>query len=188
MTVRRSGVVALSAALVVLLVGPAAAGPEQQPPEVSARALAESVTTVDLRDAVTVPQLDGTVIPLEQREQQGARTTLTVSSDVLFAFASAEVTAEAAGRLRAQAAEVPVGAAVSVVGHTDAVGDDAANDALSLQRAEAVAAVLRAAAPSLVITAEGRGEREPVAPNSRGAEDDPEGRALNRRVVLTFEG
>lgn len=69
---------------------------------------------------------------------------------------------------------------VVVVGHTDRVGSDAANDVLARQRAEAVRAALlqRGIAPASV-TAEGRGEREPRFPTADGV---PEPR--NRRVEI----
>lgn len=183
---RRRALPVAVGALLLLPAAPLAA--QQATPDVPASELASSVATIDLDRAVRTIDLSGSVVPLEVTEQQGATTTVTVSSDVLFDFASATLTEAAAARLRTLAAEVPAGAAVAVVGHTDDVGEAAANDVLSLGRAEAVAAVLRSAAPGLSVTTEGRGEREPVAPNSSGGEDDPAGRASNRRVVLSYQG
>jgi len=69
----------------------------------------------------------------------------------------------------------------------DSVGDDAYNLNLSNQRAKAAGEVLRAAlATGTQITTEGRGAKEPVAPNSEGGKDSPEGRAKNRRVTVSF--
>lgn len=67
-----------------------------------------------------------------------------------------------------------------VEGHTDDVGAEASNEALSERRAAAVVAWLtgRGVAPGR-LEAVGRGEGEPVADNAT-----PEGRAQNRRVVL----
>jgi OOP family OmpA-OmpF porin len=70
---------------------------------------------------------------------------------------------------------------VQVVGHTDNVGKDDANQALSEARAQAVSAALTSQfgiAPDRV-AALGRGASQPVAPNT--AED---GRAKNRRVEI----
>jgi outer membrane protein OmpA-like peptidoglycan-associated protein len=69
---------------------------------------------------------------------------------------------------------------VDVYGHTDAVGGDAYNQALSEQRAGAVAALLEAdgVQPARVAT-RGFGRTRPVASNE--AED---GRAANRRVEI----
>ena len=75
-------------------------------------------------------------------------------------------------------------AQVSIGGHTDAKGDDAYNEGLSLRRARAVADRLQGPA-GRSLKAEGFGERRPVAPNVRpdGA-DDPAGRQKNRRVEI----
>jgi OOP family OmpA-OmpF porin len=72
-------------------------------------------------------------------------------------------------------------ATVSVVGHTDSVGDTAYNQTLSQQRAQAVASALQAAAPAQY-QVEGRGESEPVADEAGG----DAARAQNRRVTITF--
>jgi outer membrane protein OmpA-like peptidoglycan-associated protein len=70
---------------------------------------------------------------------------------------------------------------ITVTGHTDAVGSDAFNDALSLRRAERVRALLvdRGIAPA-GIEAVGRGRREPRVSTPAGV---PEPR--NRRVEIT---
>ena len=71
---------------------------------------------------------------------------------------------------------------ILVQGHTDDVGDDAANKALSERRAESVIAYLqsRGVARQRMI-AVGAGQDYPVAGN-----DTPEGRQLNRRVEITI--
>jgi outer membrane protein OmpA-like peptidoglycan-associated protein len=75
------------------------------------------------------------------------------------------------------------GGIVVIEGHTDGVGDAAANQRLSLQRAEAVRDQLAArgvAAGRMEV--HGRGEDLPVA-----GDETAEGRAVNRRVVVTLE-
>jgi outer membrane protein OmpA-like peptidoglycan-associated protein len=69
---------------------------------------------------------------------------------------------------------------VLVVGHTDAVGSHAANDALALQRAEAIRSELirRGIAPDNV-QAIARGKREPAVPTPDGVAE-----ARNRRVEI----
>jgi outer membrane protein OmpA-like peptidoglycan-associated protein len=69
---------------------------------------------------------------------------------------------------------------VLVVGHTDRVGGDPANDALSRQRAEVVrnALIARGVAPESVVSV-GRGEREAVVPTADGVAE-----ARNRRVEI----
>jgi outer membrane protein OmpA-like peptidoglycan-associated protein len=69
---------------------------------------------------------------------------------------------------------------IVLIGHTDRVGTDASNDALSLQRAERVQAELL----SLGIAAQrirlaGRGEREVLVPTADGVEEP-----RNRRVEV----
>jgi outer membrane protein OmpA-like peptidoglycan-associated protein len=68
-----------------------------------------------------------------------------------------------------------------IEGHTDNVGDDAANRALSEKRAAAVMRYLveRAGIDASRLEAKGFGESKPVASN-----DTPEGRQQNRRVEL----
>jgi len=68
-----------------------------------------------------------------------------------------------------------------VAGHTDAVGTDQYNDALSLRRAERVSALLVARGiPSDRITAVGRGKRELLVPTPDGVAEP-----RNRRVEIT---
>ncbi|MGA9412474.1 MAG: OmpA family protein [Roseobacter sp.] len=66
----------------------------------------------------------------------------------------------------------------SIAGHTDSVASDAYNLTLSRNRAEAVAAVARAAG-ARISTVTGYGERKPAASNAT-----PNGRAKNRRVEI----
>ena len=67
-----------------------------------------------------------------------------------------------------------------IVGHTDATADPAHNEALSLERADAIKAALVARGiDAKRLATSGAGEKKPVAAN-----DTPEGRALNRRVEL----
>jgi len=69
---------------------------------------------------------------------------------------------------------------VTVIGHTDRVGSDDDNDALSLQRAERVKQMLVALdVPADRIDVAGRGAREPLVATERGV-DEPR----NRRVEV----
>lgn len=101
---------------------------------------------------------------------------------VLFAFDSADLHANARRLL------MPVvkifnrypDLEVEVAGHTDSVGSDDYNQALSERRAEAVRRFLTDhGVPPGQVTARGYGESEPVASNDTG-----EGRQQNRRVEI----
>src|SRR5574340_25352 len=82
-------------------------------------------------------------------------------------------------RVLAEIAKRPV-PDVLVVGHTDAVGNDAFNDALGLQRAQTVrAALIKLGIPAGDVHAISRGKREPAVPTPDGV---PEPR--NRRVEI----
>lgn len=71
---------------------------------------------------------------------------------------------------------------IHVEGHTDAVGTDEANQILSEGRANSVRNdLIKRGVAAERITAEGKGEKEPVADN-----DTEEGRQLNRRVEFTI--
>ena len=72
---------------------------------------------------------------------------------------------------------------MTIVGHTDSLGDDQANLLLSLQRAQAVERWLTdRGVDAERLTAVGRGETEPIASN-----DTDEGRQLNRRIQVFIE-
>ena len=74
---------------------------------------------------------------------------------------------------------------MSIVGHTDSDGSDAFNDKLSLQRARKVSELLKKAGLNEKLTVKeitGKGEREPIAPNTTKG-----GKYLNRRVELLFD-
>jgi outer membrane protein OmpA-like peptidoglycan-associated protein len=74
------------------------------------------------------------------------------------------------------------GVTIHIVGHTDNVGSNYDNQILSEGRANAVRAdLIQRGIDASRITAEGKGETEPVADN-----DTDEGRQLNRRVEFTI--
>ncbi len=100
-----------------------------------------------------------------------------------FDFGSAVLKSESAANLPAivEAIRTAPPGVLRLEGHTDNVGDDARNQALSLARAEAVHTALIALDASLAarLKAEGFGETRPQARNTT-----LEGRAQNRRVEL----
>ena len=108
---------------------------------------------------------------------------------VNFAFDSAILTDRGQAALREIGSELIRAEdlnQISVEGHTDSVGSEEYNMALSRQRAEAVRNFLVANFPELSnsqFTIRGLGESQPVADNSTDA-----GRAQNRRVEIIVGG
>lgn len=112
----------------------------------------------------------------------GERLIVSMPQDILFATDSASLTGSLTADLQTLAASMNryPSSTITVVGHTDNVGDAGYNQQLSQRRAWAVADVLTRSgvAPSRV-SAVGRGEDQPVADNLTDA-----GRARNRRVEI----
>ncbi|WP_282040242.1 OmpA family protein [Halomonas alimentaria] len=107
---------------------------------------------------------------------------VTLSSDVTFAFDSAELRPGAASELNQVAGTLNNNpeVRVTIAGHTDAVGSNEYNLGLSQDRADSVASYLmsQGVAGDRMRTV-GYGEERPVATN-----ETDEGRALNRRVEI----
>lgn len=150
----------------------------------SVTALADNVTP--LTDNITA--LAPGITSMDTRTTEGEETVISLASDVLFEFGEASITDQAEARIRELVADAPDGATVLVHGHTDSVGEDDFNQRLSEDRAGTVADVIEAARPDLVLEVEGFGETDPVEPNEVDGEDNPEGRALNRRVEIRYDG
>lgn len=116
--------------------------------------------------------------------------TLTLGTDALFDFDKYNIKPSASARLNRLAADLRRVASVSsilLVGHTDSKGSEEYNFRLGQRRADAVAGYLAAkGVPTSLMTTQSRGELDPVAPNTLpNGRDNPQGRALNRRVVIT---
>ncbi|MGE0595649.1 MAG: OmpA family protein [Hyphomonadaceae bacterium] len=101
---------------------------------------------------------------------------------ILFDFNEATIKPESEAALRQLLAALNANAGMNVTieGHTDSVGEDAYNLALSERRAQSVVAWLtQNGVEAARMSAAGRGEAVPVANN-----DTADGRALNRRVEV----
>jgi outer membrane protein OmpA-like peptidoglycan-associated protein len=168
----------------VLAPAPAAAAPEPTDQEIAA-----SVQNLDHAGSIQDIDTAASIVPLRQERTDGSTTILRINADVLFEFGQHHLTpaartavAAVAGRLRGATGTV------RVIGYTDSLGTEADNMRLSRDRAESVRAELARTAGALRIEATGRGEADPVQPNTKNGEDNPEGRAENRRVEITFQG
>ena len=123
--------------------------------------------------------------------EDGEADEMEMLADVLFSFGSAQLNDAALESLSSVAAIIDEYPSVTIVGHTDSIGSESANEALGLLRAEAVRNYLIENSDMTVetITVESAGETDPKTPNlNEDGSDNPEGRALNRRVVFVFEG
>ena len=123
-------------------------------------------------------------IPGAVVERVGEGIQVTFDSGLLFDFDSDVVRTEARTNLRNLAASLDKypGSDLLIAGHTDSVGTDAYNLALSQRRSEAAVAYLSSQGVSRSrMTSRGLGETEPVAPN-----DSDAGRSKNRRVEVAI--
>lgn len=120
--------------------------------------------------------------------QPRALDAMVFPSVALFERRSAEITADGKMLLEKSIVkahdELRKAVFIAIVGHTDDVGDDAYNQTLSEQRANAVRDYLVGGGtdPGKIVTW-GAGEKEPIASNAT-----PEGRAENRRVEVLVLG
>lgn len=157
----------------------------------SRAALADNLDKSEARNATlthNVAELSGS---LAQQQAHGRELEGTLQHaeqlglDIGFRTNDDSVTAKSMSpllKLGALVASMP-DATVRVAGYADARGSDAYNDALSLRRAESVAAVLSSAGvPRERILLEAHGKTEASA-----AAGDVDGYALDRRVTVRLE-
>lgn len=132
----------------------------------------------ELRDSMA-----GSGVVVERTAPDEVR--LRAPSDITFAFNRADVRYEFVPRVRDVARTLLHYPEMSVVviGHADAIGPDAYNQALSERRAQAVGAVLLNNGVDYArIGTRGMGEWEPIASNATEW-----GRAQNRRVEIRIK-
>jgi outer membrane protein OmpA-like peptidoglycan-associated protein len=129
---------------------------------------------------------------LDAREE-GPGVVIYLPTVYLFAFGKADVDE----RARTQLAEIATLLAepaladrrVTVEGHADGVGSRRYNQTLSEARARAVIAVLEASGVAADrLHGRAYGKERPLEPNRLAdGQDNPDGRARNRRVALVIE-
>ncbi|MGH2820386.1 MAG: OmpA family protein [Actinomycetota bacterium] len=151
----------------------------------SERTLDLQLRVVDLQ--LRISDLAGAATTTESNDE----VEVALSADVLFAFDSARLTPKARGILAdvARRIEKEGSGPVQIEGHTDSKGSGPYNSRLSLRRARAVHGELRrlVGGGGIGFEVRGFGETRPVAPNTRtDGSDNPQGRALNRRVEVRF--
>jgi OOP family OmpA-OmpF porin len=114
---------------------------------------------------------------------------ISIDAAVLFGFDEDQLSEDGKSiideRIDAWGGRVERTSETTVTGHTDSTGSEEYNQGLSERRAQATADYLKnhvkVTDPQIEVV--GMGESDPVASN-----DTREGRALNRRVVIRFEG
>jgi outer membrane protein OmpA-like peptidoglycan-associated protein len=110
------------------------------------------------------------------------RLKLDIPADISFDVGRSAIKSNLGGVLNQFASTLnanPV-TSVAIVGHTDSTGSDAANNPLSLERANSARDYLIARGVSVTrLSTDGRGSREPVVDNSTA-----DGRAKNRRIEI----
>ena len=116
--------------------------------------------------------------------------TLSLGADAYFDFDRYEIKPAGRAKLDKLAADmrrVKSVSSIEIVGHTDSKGTVEYNLRLGQRRADSVASYLTAkGVPASIISTRSMGESDPVAPNTLpDGRDNPAGRALNRRVVIT---
>ena len=116
--------------------------------------------------------------------------TVDLSGDFLFEFDKAILTEQAIESLK----NVKMlyteyqGNSIEIIGHTDSKGDDSYNLDLSIRRANSVKNWFVATSiDASLIKTQGAGESQPVAKNEINGQDNPQGRALNRRVEISIK-
>jgi outer membrane protein OmpA-like peptidoglycan-associated protein len=142
---------------------------------------AYAAAAVDRQGRIEAVREDEASVRARYGAALGAQPMRPASFVVNFVSGTDELTAESRpvlDQVKTESARRPA-AEIVAIGHTDRVGTDAANDALSLKRAEAVRAALLAAGVAARIEAAGRGEREPLI-----ATADEVAEPRNRRVEI----
>jgi outer membrane protein OmpA-like peptidoglycan-associated protein len=136
----------------------------------------------------TVRPLRNPLVLLDQDVEKTASRSFTLGTDVLFATGQDTLSPASAAALTALAARITdqrLTGKASVIGNTDDVGSPPSNLSLSQRRASAVTTRLTEllSGREITLTAVGKGETDPLVPNSSDAN-----RARNRRVSVVFSG
>jgi OOP family OmpA-OmpF porin len=124
--------------------------------------------------------------PIPEPAPVRARQSITLGADASFDTGKADLKSDGQAKLDQLVAKLKDVSfdAITITGHTDNVGGEAANQKLSLRRANAVKQYLSShGIDGSKIKTTGRGKTSPVADNKTA-----QGRARNRRVEVVITG
>jgi outer membrane protein OmpA-like peptidoglycan-associated protein len=147
-------------------------------------------------DSTVSPAPETKLLPLEVKPE--AKTELAVIKPdtiyiprLLFGFNQSELTAEESGLFMQWLARLAIKEVktIRLIGYTDDIGTRKYNIRLSLNRAKTIKALMvQKGIPESSISVEGKGNTDFIAPNKTAeGMDNPEGRALNRRVEIEIQ-
>lgn len=144
----------------------------------------EEPAAVELVEDKPCYSLDEIVSMMANGESVEGKTICAIDDDILFDFGKANIKPASYDYLdRLAETLIRTNSHIVVKGHTDNVGSDEANLALSKNRAESVANYLRKkGVPSSKLSTEYYGMTKPIADNN-----SEEGRAMNRRVEFEIK-
>ncbi|MBT8365131.1 MAG: OmpA family protein, partial [Deltaproteobacteria bacterium] len=153
------------------------------------RTITADIEVTDRKGQPALAKADANIRFIRRKEllaQKEGYRVLEKYALILFDFNQSDINEnnkEIIDRIVARIKEIP-SAAVSIVGHTDTIGQEAYNLDLSTKRAKAAYDhILAGGVPAGEnITYEGIGPRDALFDNEL-----PEGRALNRTVTVTLE-
>lgn len=137
---------------------------------------------IDLRDSVKAVTIEENIQILTFKEMLDDSIAVPIQN-LFFDFGKSEIMKSSLPELKRVAKIIRSNnLKVQIIGHTDNVGDDAANQVLSEKRAQAVKDFLvEEGCNSNFLFTIGFGESRPITSN-----DNEQGRAKNRRVELIF--
>jgi OOP family OmpA-OmpF porin len=147
-------------------------------------------------DSTVSPAPETKLLPLEVKPE--AETELAVIKPdtiniprLLFGFNQSKLTTEESGLFMQWLARLAIKEVktIRLIGYTDDIGTRKYNIRLSLKRAKTIKALMvQKGIPESSISVEGKGNTDFIAPNKTAeGMDNPEGRALNRRVEIEIQ-
>lgn len=149
----------------------------------------------ELKNITKISQVINRYVP-DCTVKKAALRQISLGTDALFAFNSSEILPTGFAQLDSFVADLNGQkdriAGLRIIGHTDSLGDERYNQALSLARASSVAAYLKSHGLNLPMNIEGRGESEPVSSGCEKLKNERNSMIAclqrDRRVVIGVMG